>query len=365
YAPTNVDTSANLLQSTETTAKVSGEYITVGEVARQKETYARFSQGRPFPAHMIVDGLVGNRILRVEAERLGLTATDAEVAAEIREQFKPEDGKAWDQTQYEQNIDNQFGSVSSFEESVRDELSSNKLRALVTSGVTVSEEEVLQDYQRRNAKFDLSYVALNPTELSQTITPSEEELREYFERNKQNYYISVPQIKIRYVFLNTSKVGERLNISEEELRAEYENMPEERRNAGVLGQEIVLRVAKPEFDGQVYEKAQNLAERLRAGGETVTEQAFAEMAQGQSENAATAANGGKLPGPVRENPNKTEDPYQRLIGMKPGQITDPINYQGRYFILRRGEAVPKSFEDARKELEISLRNRRAYAANAE
>ena len=365
YAPTNVDTSASLLQSTETAAKVSGEYITVGEVARQKENYTRFSQGRPYPAQMIVDGLVGNRILRVEAERLGLTASDTEVATEIREQFKPEDGKAWDQAQYEQNIVNQFGSIRTFEESVRDDLSANKLRAFVTSGVSVSEEEVLQDYQRRNAKFDLSYVALNPTELAQTITPSEEELREYFERNKQSYYISVPQKKIRYIFLNTSKVGERLNISEEDLRAEYDGLPEDRKNAGVLGQEIVLRVAKPEFDGQVYEKAQNLVERLRAGGETVTEQAFAEMAQGQSENAASASIGGKLPGPVRLNPSRTEDPYQRLIAMQPGQITDPINYQGRYFILRRGEAVPKSFEDARKELDVSLRNRRAYAANAE
>ena len=51
--------------------------------------------------------------------------------------------------------------------------------------------------------------------------------------------------------------------------------------------------------------------------------------------------------------------------MTPGEITEPISYQGRYFILRRGDAVPKSFEDARKELEVSLRNRRAYSVAAE
>jgi parvulin-like peptidyl-prolyl isomerase len=50
--------------------------------------------------------------------------------------------------------------------------------------------------------------------------------------------------------------------------------------------------------------------------------------------------------------------------MQPGEITDPINYKGRYFILRRGEAVPKPFADAKKELEVSLRNRRAYEAAA-
>src|SRR5207249_6786454 len=68
---------------------------------------------------------------------------------------------------------------------------------------------------------------------------------------------------------------------------------------------------------------------------------------------------------VKENPNKKDDPYQRLLKMKPGDITDPISYQGRYFILRRGEDVPKSFEDAKKEIEVSLRNRKAYALAAE
>jgi hypothetical protein len=51
--------------------------------------------------------------------------------------------------------------------------------------------------------------------------------------------------------------------------------------------------------------------------------------------------------------------------MQPGEVTEPISYQGRIFILRRGEDVPKTFEDARKELEVSLRNRRAYGVAAE
>jgi len=97
----------------------------------------------------------------------------------------------------------------------------------------------------------------------------------------------------------------------------------------------------------------------------VTEEAFANAAKGQSENAATAPSGGKLAGPVRENSAKPDDPYQRLLKMKPGEISEPISYQGRYFILRRGESVPKSFDMAKKELEVSLRNRRAYAVAAE
>jgi peptidyl-prolyl cis-trans isomerase D len=366
YAPTQNTIGQGLANSTETAASVSGEEVTVGELYRQKENYSRYSQGRPFPARNLLNGLIGSRIMRVEAERLGLTASDAEVAAAIREQFKPEDGKPFDREQYEQNVIANSGSVSAFEESMRDDVSANKLRAFITSGVTVSEEEVLKDFQRKNTKFDLSYVMVNTGDLAKAVTPSDAELREYFEKNKESYRINVPQKKIKYVFVDTSKIGEKLNIPEADLRAEYDKLPEDKKIAGVNGQEIVLRIAKPEFDPQIQEKAMQLVQRLKEGGaETVSEEKFAEVAKGFSENPASAPLGGKLRGPVRENPNNAEDPYQRLIKMKPGEITEPISYQGRYFILRRGEAVPKSFEDARKELEVSLRNRRAYGVAAE
>ena len=351
-------------RSTETAAKVSGEEITVGELYRQKQMYSRYTQGRPYPAKLLLDGMIASHITRVEAARLGLTASDAEVATKIREDFKTEDGKPFDQKIYEQNVIQQSGSIAAFEEGVRDDISANKLRAFITSGVSVSEEEVLKDFQRKNTKFDLNYVAVSPAELAQTITPTEAELRDYFEKNKSSYYIGFPQKKIKYVFVNTEKIGQKLPITDADLKAEYDKLPEDKRTAGVLGREIVLRVPKPQFDQAVMTKATELVERLRSGG-TVTEQAFADAAKGQSENAASAANGGKLPGPVRENPNKADDPYQRLLKMKPGEITDPINYQGRYFILWRGEAAPKPFEDAKKELEVSLRNRRAYSVAAE
>ena len=365
YAPTPNTANADLSRSQETAASVSGEEITVGELYRQREMYSRFSQGRPYPAKMLLDGMIASRITRVEAERLGLTASDAEVAAKIRETNKPEEGKAFDQKIYEQNVIQQSGSIAAFEEGIRDDISGEKLRAFITSGVTVSEEEVLKDFQRKNTKFDLSYVAITPAEFAQTLTPTDAELRDYFERNKQSYYIGVPQKKIRYVFINTEKIGQKLPLADADLRAEYDKLPADKKIAGVLGQEIVFRVPKEEFNAQVVEKANALVDRLRGTTETVTEEAFAEAARGQSENAATASSGGKLAGPVRENLQKPDDPYQRLLKMQPGEITEPIQYQGRYFILRRGGEVPKSFEDARKELEVSLRNRRAYAVAAE
>lgn len=373
YAPTQRGVETNLSTSDEAAAKVAGEKITVGELYRQKEQVGQYAQGRSIPAKTLLTmgllgpSLVDSRIIRVEARRLGLTASDAEVAAAIRDQFKSSD-KPFDQKTYEENVASQFGSVAAYEENVRDEISARKLEAFITSGVTVSEEDVLNDFKKKNTKFDVSYVMVDPTELAKTIKPSDDDLRQYFEQNKASYYISVPQKKIKYIFINTSKIGEKLPISDTELRAEYDKLPEDKKKAGVLGQEIVLRVAKPDdpqFEQQVAAKAADIEQRLKKDGDNVSEETFATVAKGFSENPSTAPLGGKLPGPVRENSNKPDDPYQRLLKMKPGEITEPINYQGRYFILRRGEDVPKSFEDAKKELEVSLRNRKAYSVAAE
>jgi len=350
--------------STETVAKVGSESVTVGELVRQKENLSQMYGGRAPASKLLLDGMISQRIVRQEAERLGLTASDAEVASYIREQNKPQDGKAFDQKRYEQNVTEQFGSVRAYEEMARDDVSGRKLEAFITSGVTVSEQEVLEDFQKRNTKFDLSYVPVSVTDLAQAIKPTDAELQDFFNRNKGNYYISEPQKKIRYVFLSTSKIGEKLSIPEADLKAEYDKLPEDRRQAGVQGQQIVLRIPKPEFDAPVLEKANQLVERARAEGGKISEEAFAELAKGHSEDP-TARTGGKISGLVKQNPNNPTDPLQRLLTMQEGEVTEPVKFGEKYYILRRGAVVPKPFEDAKKELEVSLRNRRAYTVAAE
>ncbi len=360
YAPTRESGQENLTRSDETVAKVGGERVTIGDIAIQKEN------GRSLPGKMLLDGLINERVVRGEANRLNLTATDAEVASYIRRNFKSSDGASFDQADYEQRVTESYGGVANFEQLVRDQLSGTKLEAFLTSGVTVSEEEILNDYRRKNTKFDLSYVPVSSTDLAQTFKPNDEELKSYFDKNKASYYISVPQKKIRYVFLNTSKIGEKINVSDEDLRAEYDKIPADKKQAGVEGQQIVLRIPKADAEAQVTAKANEIVAQIRAkDGGKISAEAFAELAKGQSEDPRSAANDGKLSGLVRENPNNKTDPYQRLLTMQPGDVTEPIKYQDKYYILRRGEAVAKDFETARKELEISLKNRRAYGVAAE
>ncbi|MEZ5305961.1 MAG: SurA N-terminal domain-containing protein [Pyrinomonadaceae bacterium] len=358
----------SLGKSTAAAATVGNETITVADVVTtQENTQRMFGQAMPISAEVTVKQLIEQRLVRLEAAKLGLTASDSEVAARIRELFTPQDGKPFDKAVYEENAIRQSGSISAFENQIRDSVSRDKLVAFVTSGVSVSEADALEKYLKQNTKFDLSYVSVNAADIAQNLKPSDDELKAYFEKNKKDYFIAQDQKKVKYIYLSTSKVGEKLSFTDKELEDEFNKLPEDRKRAGVKVQELVLRVPKPEFEAETIAKANRIIQDLKKDKTTISEDDFAKAAQGQSENAATAADGGRVNGLVRPavDPSKQDDPYQRVLNMKEGEITEPIQYKSRVYILRRGESVAKKLEDAKKEIEVSLRNRKAYAANAE
>ncbi|HVF87142.1 MAG TPA: SurA N-terminal domain-containing protein, partial [Pyrinomonadaceae bacterium] len=370
YAPNRDSATASPATSREALARVASDEITVSDLTRRKESVqqrfggqinlAMFGGDRRF-----LDALIQERIAAREAARLGLTASDAEVAEAIRKQFSDASGKFVGTERYKEIVNSQYGDVTKFEEQIRAAIAGDKLRAFVTAGVRVPDAEVQDDYVRQNTTFDLVYVPVGADQLAKSINPSDDELRKYYEEHKNEFRINEPQKKIRYLFVDQNKVGGKLQISDEDLRKEYDGLKPENKQAGVRAQQIVLKVARPELDGEVRAKAEGLVQQARSKGATVSEEAFAELARGNSEDPATAKGGGALAGVVRKNPNKPDDPLQSTLTMEPGQVSEPIKFGTSYYIFRRGDAVEKTFEDAKPELLVSLRNRRAYGGAAD
>jgi peptidyl-prolyl cis-trans isomerase D len=363
YAPGRTASNIDPLRNTEPVARVGSVSITVADLARTKENYMQMTGGRMMPGfgnRMFLEGLISKYVILAEAERLGLSASDAEVAQRLRENNKDSTGTV-DVEKYKQAISARYGDVEKYENETRAEISQQKLRAFVTASVNVSDSEVEEEYRRRNTTFDVSYISLTADKLAAKIQPSEEDLRSYFESHKTDYRFLEPQKKVRYLFINTEKAGSRLNIPEADLKAEYDQLGEQYKEAGIKIQQILLKVARPDLDQQVEQKAKDLIAKLRDANGQATEAAFAEAARGQSEDPATAQNGGFLARPFKNNPAKPHGLYSRAADMKVGDVSDiPIRYDGNYYILRRGESVPKSFEEMKQELLVSLRNRRGY-----
>lgn len=352
--------------STEVIARVGRDDITVGELARLKENYMAMFGGRVSMAQLggnkrFLEGLIRDRVIAQEAERLGLSASDAEVAEEIRKQFKDASGQFVGIDRYKESVVARYGDVESFERSVRNDIARRKLRAFVTSSVTVSDEEVQREYERTNTSFDLTYTILTIPKLAEKIQATDDELKAYYEQNKIQYRYFEPQKKVRYLFVNQEKSGQKQQISDNELKAEFDQLRPDAKQAGVKVQQILLKVARKSLDAEVEQKAKDLIAKATAAPPDKAEQVFSDLARGNSEDPATAKNGGYLLRPVKRDPNKIHGLYDRTLDMTPGQISDiPIRYAGNWYVLRRGDAVQKTFEEAKPELLVSLRNRKGY-----
>ncbi|MDQ1592713.1 MAG: peptidyl-prolyl cis-trans isomerase [Pyrinomonadaceae bacterium] len=375
YAPGRNQVSANPATNTEVLAEVNRDEITVADLHRQKQAYQQRFGGQFSLSQLglndksMLDGLVRSKIIAQEAERLGLGASDAEVNKAVHEQFVDESGKFIGVPAYKERIGRLYGSAERFERELRESIAADKLRAFVTAGVSVSEDEVRDDFKRKNSSFNLTYVPVAADKLAAGVQPSEEELQKYYEENKTNFRYLEPQKKIRYLFINQEKVGEKLSIPDTDLRAAYDALKPENKQAGVRVQQIVLKVARKDLDQQVLAKATKIAQEVRGGADatiaTTSEEKFAEAAKGNSEDPATATKGGWLAAPVRRDPNRKNDILQATLDMQEGQVSDPVFTNNAYYVFRRGASVPKSFEEAKRELLVSQRNTRAYKSAAD
>jgi peptidyl-prolyl cis-trans isomerase D len=367
YAPGRTgNVAAN--KNTDVVAKVGSDEITAGQLEQVALNYQQMFGGRINMAQLggnkrLLDGLIRTRIISQEADRLGLGASDGEVREKIVKQFTDASGQFVGLDRYKELVAARYGDLAAFEQEIRNDIAREKLQAFVTSAVSVTDEEVQEEYERKNTGFDVTYTVVTADKLAEKIQPSDDELRSYFEQHKTEYRYHEAQKKIRYVYIDQEEVGSKIAISDDELRKGFDALTPQQKQGGVRVQQIVLKVARKDLDAQVEQKAKDLLAKIMAAPPDKQEQVFGDLARGNSEDPATAKNGGYLLNPHKRNPNRIHGLYDRALDMAPGQVSDiPIKYSANWYLLRRGDAVPKTFEEAKAELLVSQRNSRGYAA---
>jgi peptidyl-prolyl cis-trans isomerase D len=368
YAPGRNSRNLDPTKDNAVVAKVGSAEITVADIAQIRENYRQMFGGRISLAQLggnkrFLDGLISKHVIAQEAERLGLGASDGELAEKIRKQFSDASGQFIGLDRYKESVTTRFGDIVKFESDLRADIAAEKLKAFVAASVNVSDEEVQQQFKREQTSFGVDYVVVSADKLAEKIEPSDSDLRAYYDAHKTDLRYLEPQRKIRYIYIETEKVGSKLQITDDELKKEYDGLEPKFKEAGVKVQQIMLKVARKDLDPQVEQKAKDLITKLRGPDGKGSEQAFAEAARGNSEDPATASNGGFLNRLIKQNPNKPDSLYDRAVDMTPGDVSDiPIRFAGNWYILRRGDSVPKTFEQAKPELLVSLRNRKGYGA---
>ena len=121
-------------------------------------------------------------ILLTEAKKRKVKVSDKEVIELIKSYpfFKNRQGR-FDNHAYSEMLRYVFhAQPRTFEEQTRQNIMLSKLYKEVTEQVKLSDEEIKKEYQRLNEKLSLYYIASQPLEFAKSISPGEEEIKDYF-----------------------------------------------------------------------------------------------------------------------------------------------------------------------------------------
>jgi len=356
-------------------AKIGGHEITSQDLVTQTRNYARQQYGAraemavPFIMPQVANMLINRRILLNEADRLGLTATDADLRyllqhGQYAQVFFP-DGNFVGQTQYQNILSNQGVTVQQFEDDVRSQITIDKLRQAIEGGVVVSHSELQQQFKTENTRVKFDYAVLSLDDVQKQVSVSDAELRAYYEKQKPQLANSIPEErKIKYILVDYAKAG--AGISQAELESYYkDHMSEYRVPESVTVRHILISAPAPGPDGKVDQatvdaakaKAEDVLKQLKAGAK------FEDLAKKYSEDPGSKDKGGLI-GPIQKGQTVAEF-EKAAFGAQKGQTVGPIKSSFGFHIIHvddKTDAHVKSLEEVKPQIEPLLGKQKGQAA---
>jgi len=351
-------------------ARVGDDNITIEDVARRAEEFQR-SQGRQIPPAMmpqLVDYMITDRAQLLQAQRLGLRVSDAELKDELQHgplsTYIFPDGRFVGQEKYQNFVTQQLqSSVEHFEEQERNYILQRKLTALVTSNISVTPADIEREYQRQNLKVKLQYAVVSLADLSKQITVSEPEIKAYYQSHKSQYENSVPEKrKAKYAVIDVGKLAAGEQISPSELLGYYNQHKSEFQQQEEIKASHILIKTEAGPDGKVSaaadaaarKKAEDILKKLRAGAN------FEELAKKESDDKASAINGGSLG--FFQRGSMVPEFEKAAFSLNKGQISDLVKTQYGYHIIRvddKHQAGTPSIEQVKEKIEPFLKQQKA------
>ena len=361
-------------------ANVAGQEVTVIEVQQQAKQMLRqqFPKGGaeasmllPFLASRAAEQLIDEKVMVAEAERIGLRATDQELADELQHgqlaTILFPNGAFIGREGYEDFLQRNDLTVPQFEKMEKDFILARKLRALINGSVSVTDSELRHEFERRNTKVKFEYAVLSQDEIRKAIHPTDAELKAFYERNKATYANSIPEKrKVKFVLIDTAKLEAQAAITPQELQAYYnQHLDDYRVPEQVKVSHILIKTPLAGADGKIdskgveeaRKKAQDILNQLKAGAK------FEDLAKKYSEDPGSGKQGGSLGWMGR---GRTVPEFEKTAFSLPkGQLSGLVQSSYGYHIIRiddKQQAHVKPLAEVKDQIEPVLKQQKAQRA---
>lgn len=306
----------------------------------------------------ILQQMIDGHAALAEAERLGLEVSDAEVRERILTfpAFQV-DGRFIGEASYRQLLQQQRPplSPSQFEEEIRNEILVDRLQAAVTGWVRVSDAEVAEEHRRRNERVRVDVVAFRAADFRDQVEATDSDVDLQFAEEAANYEVPEKR-RLRFLLVDQTAIFDTLTLTEDEVRQYYDaNLSQYQTPGQVRASHILVRV-EGDDDEATAARAAELAAEARAGAD------FAALAREHSQDEANADNGGDLG--LFGRGRMVPEFENAAFALAEGEISDPVRSPFGYHVINvtdKQEEVTQPFAEVRGAIENTLKRERSSA----
>lgn len=350
---------ANFFQSggiEHAVAKVNGTSISEREL---EEAYRRIvnSSGnealrRMDPAQVkkeVLEGLIEERILLQNAEKLGLTISDERINSVIRSLPVAKDAEGrFSQEAYLQFLSSTNFTDHSFRLFIRDNMVLQQMQRAI-AGTALALPIDVKDYVRyAHQQRDFQYTVIPESAVRDKAVISEDALKEYYDAHL-NQFMLPEQIALEYVHLSFNDVLDKLHYTDQDLQAFYQDnlsaftIPENAQAAHILV--AVPKGADQAAESAAKEKIEKIHKELEAGA------SFDALARQYSDDKVSAERGGELSWFAAGE--MVPEFEKAAFALSPNQVSAPVKTEFGYHLIKLENKKPqhvKSFAEVKEEV---------------
>jgi peptidyl-prolyl cis-trans isomerase D len=354
--------------------RIFGETTTIktDDVARAAQQQMQQQQLPDFYLQFVMQRAgqleVERTVLEHEADHMGLEVSDADLRNYLEHgpyaEYLFPGGKYIGDDQYTNFVESAFHLPKlQFETEVKGEIELQRLQALVTGGVSVSDSAVRAQYLQSGTKVKFDYAVISGSDLKAGINPSDADLQAFFKTNAARYANAVPETrKIEFFNIETSSLpGGLPQVSDADAQAYYNaNLAQYKSAEQVQTRHILISVPKgadAKTDAAAKAKAEDVLKQLKAGAK------FADLAKKYSDDPGSKDQGGELP--MIATAGLDPAYAQAAMALNPGQTSGLVRSSFGYHIIQtvaRQTANVKPFTEVKASIVEQLQTRKSAAA---
>ncbi|RLJ65363.1 SurA N-terminal domain-containing protein [Sulfurisoma sediminicola] len=359
-------------------AKVGGSGISQQEfqqALREQQERLRPMLGNANPALLdspelrraVLDTLVNQRLLTLNARESKLTVSDAQLAEFISSVPQLQVNGKFSKERYEAVVAAQGMSKDMFEARLRQDLAMQQAMAAVADAVLPGRAAAGRWLTAQLEEREIAEVLLRPDQYTIQVKLAPDAIKAYYEANRKQFE-TPEQVKVEFVALNQDKLAEQVTVSDEEMKKAYQTQANRYKQAETRrASHILITAAKTAPEAEVkaaQAKAEGLLAQLKkAPGD------FEKLARENSQDPGSAAKGGDLDWFGRGMMVK---PFEdAAFALKENQVSELVRSDFGFHIIKltgiRAERA-RTFDEVKGELADELKRQLAakkYAESAE